>query len=232
MNNNLIEITFITSSFRFLKRMACLLRYQRLCNVSTIRYCSRSGIRSNYHMLKDQIPATSLAQKRITRKITTISSITEKTFHDNDFRLVYEGPLSKKIKFLKMFSLTTATVSLAAPVVIFMSHSTLHVVAKALLASTVIVMGVTTTSLLHWLTRVYVYKMFFHPDNRTFAAETSTIFGTTKRQYFSVEDMVIPEVESAFSTFEAKGSKYFIHVDLKEAEQILKYVRDYNLESL
>jgi len=215
--------------------MAYLFRYQKLCNISSIQYLSRSGIRLNHHIVfKDQVPAKTVYRRLITRSNTTISVSlrADKTPNDNDFRLVYEGPLSKKIKFLKMFSLTTAMVSLAAPVVIFMSHSTLPVIAKSLLASTVIVMGVTTTSLLHWLTRVYVYKMFFHPEKRTFAAETSTIFGTTKRQYFTVEDMVIPEIESAFSTFEAKGSKYFIHVDLKEAEQILKYVREYNLESL
>uniref|UniRef100_A0A7M5X9Z1 Transmembrane protein n=1 Tax=Clytia hemisphaerica TaxID=252671 RepID=A0A7M5X9Z1_9CNID len=151
---------------------------------------------------------------------------------DEDFRLIYEGPLSKRIKFLKLFSFTTATVSLSAPAVIFMSASTLATIAKAILASTVVVMGVTTTSLLHWLTRVYVYRMFFHPETRTFAAETSTIFGTTKRHRFSVEDITIPEIEHAFSTFEAKGNRYFLHVELKEADQILKYVREYNLETL
>ena len=151
---------------------------------------------------------------------------------DEDFRLVYEGPLSKKIKYLKLFSFTTATVSLSAPAIIFFGSSAVTPLVKGILASTVVVMGVTTTSLLHWLTRVYVHRMFFHPETRTFSAETSTIFGTMKKTRFSVEDVTIPEIEGAFSTFEAKGNKYFIHLELKEAEQIMKYVKEYNLETL
>ena len=151
---------------------------------------------------------------------------------DEDFRLVYEGPLSKKIKYLKLFSFTTAAVSLSAPAIIFLGSSAVTPLVKGILASTVVVMGVTTTSLLHWLTRVYVHRMFFHSETRTFSAETSTIFGTMKKTRFSVEDIMIPEIEGAFSSFEAKGNKYFIHVELKEAEQILKYVKEYNLETL
>lgn len=151
---------------------------------------------------------------------------------DEDFRLVYEGPLSRKLKILKLFSFTTATVSLSAPAVIFLGSTAAAPIVKGILASTVVLMGVTTTSLLHWLSRVYVYRMFFHPETRTFFAETSTIFGTTKRTRFTVEDIVIPEIEGAFSSFEANGNKYFLHVDLKEAQQILSYVRDYNLETL
>lgn len=151
---------------------------------------------------------------------------------DEDFRLVYEGPLSKKIKYLKLFSFTTATVSLSAPAVIFLGSSAVTPLVKGILASTVVVMGVTTTSLLHWLTRVYVHRMSFHPESRTFSAETSTIFGTMKKSRFSVEDVTIPEIEGAFSTFEARGNKYFIHLELKEGEQIMKYVKEYNLETL
>lgn len=157
---------------------------------------------------------------------------TTTTLTDEDFRLVYEGPLSKKIKFLKLFSFTTASISLSAPAIIFLGSSAGTPLMKGILASTVVLMGVTTTSLLHWLTRVYVHRMFFHPETRTFSAETSTIFGTMKRSRFSVEDVTIPEVEGAFSTFEAKGNKYFIHLELKEAEQIMKYVKEYNLETL
>ena len=78
---------------------------------------------------------------------------------DEDFRLVYQGPLSKKIKYLKLFSFTTATVSLSAPAVIFLGSSAVTPLVKGILASTVVVMGVTTTSLLHWLTRVYVLSL-------------------------------------------------------------------------
>lgn len=152
---------------------------------------------------------------------------------NDEFRLIYEGPLSKKIKLVKILSLSTACMSICAgPALVLMGRSSISMFGKLFLASTIVTMGVTTTLLLHWLTRVYVYKMYFHPHTRTFAAETSTLFGTVKRKTFSLDDIIVPEIESVFSTFEARGNKFFIHMDMKEAEQILKYVRESNLESL
>ena len=113
-----------------------------------------------------------------------------------------------------------------------MGKQTVPLTAKALLATTVVIMGVTTTMLMHWITRVYVHKMYFHPQTRTFAAETVNVFARTKMTTFSVGDVTMPKIESAFSTFEANGNKYFIHMDLKEAEQIMKYVREYNYDNL
>lgn len=213
--------------------LTCLRRTNHVA--APIRYflnCTNKYNAVTIHLFERSHRRRTLIYASSMRLCTTKSSSSNISAKEEEFRLVYEGPLTKKIKYLKVFSLSTACLSLAAPVVFFMGNSTLAPIAKAILSSTVVVMGVTTTSLLHWLTRVYVYRMFFHPQTRTFAAETSTIFGTTKKETFSVEDIHIPEIESGFSTFEAKGRKYFIHVDLKEADQILKYVREYNLETL
>lgn len=153
--------------------------------------------------------------------------------NNQEFRLIYEGPLSRKLKILKMLSLSTTVLSLTCgPLLVFYGKQSIPFVGKIVMAGTVVTMGVTTTIVMHWLTKVYVHKMYFHPHSRTFHAETSTIFGTLKKHKFSVSDIVIPEIDSPFSTFEVKGRKYFLHQDLKEAEQILKYVRDYNCEEL
>ncbi|XP_004207188.1 uncharacterized protein LOC101237803 [Hydra vulgaris] len=152
---------------------------------------------------------------------------------DSDFRLVYEGPLSKKIKLIKLFSMSTSVLSLiCAPVLVLSNKSEATVFLKVFLASTVVTIGLSTTFLLHWLTRVYVHKMFFHPESATFAVETFNFFGMTTRRRFSVSEFRIPEVESAFSTFEANNKKYFLHTDLNEVDQILKYVKEHNTEQM
>lgn len=195
---------------------------------------------------KKGLTNTSMAEHCVTKRnfyssshiLQNNQSIQDETkkdvFTHNEFRLIYEGPLSKKIKLLKLFSLTTASMSiLAGPALLFMGRTaSLSMFAKLFLASTIVTMGVTTTVLLHWLTRVYVYRMYFQPQTRMFAAETSSLFGGVRRTEFSVEDVILPEIEAAFSTFEARGNKYFIHMDLKEAEQILNYVKEYNFETL
>ena len=152
---------------------------------------------------------------------------------DNDFRLIYEGPLSKKIRAIKLFSMSTSILSLVcAPVLVFSSNAETSILLKAFLASTVLTLGLSTTFFLHWLTRVYVHKMFFHPHSGTFAVETYNFFGITTRRRFSVADVRIPEVESVFSTFHAHNIRYFLHTDLKEADQILNYVKNFNAEEM
>jgi len=158
---------------------------------------------------------------------------TDNIIKPEEFRLIYEGPLGTKIRLLKLFSLSTATVSIVcAPLFILFGKQSIPFIGKALMGGTVLFMGVTTTMIMHWLTRVYVHKMYFDADSKTFAAETSSLIGTFKRHTFNVADIVVPEIENAFSTFEAKGSKFFIHMELKEAEQIMKYVQEHNYEQL
>ncbi|XP_057306703.1 transmembrane protein 70, mitochondrial-like [Hydractinia symbiolongicarpus] len=167
------------------------------------------------------------------RQYSTTSATTEKPVSSDEFRLIYEGPLSQKIKFIKLFSLSTSFLAVfAAPVFILQGKESVPVIGKMILATTVVTMGVTTTILLHWLSRVYVHKMYFHPHSRTFAAETLNFFGRKKTKTFLVEDITVPEIENAFSTFEANGCRYFIHTDLKEAEQVMKYVKEYNYENM
>ena len=42
-----------------------------------------------------------------TRKQSTSSE----QLNEDEFRLIYEGPLTRKVRFLKLFSLSTATIS-------------------------------------------------------------------------------------------------------------------------
>jgi len=167
------------------------------------------------------------------RKFATLPLEEEKPQVNEEFRLVYEGPLAKSVKLVKLFSLTTAAASLiGSPVLVMYGKESVSLIGKMFLASTVVLMGVSTTLLLHWISKVYVHKMYFHPQSHTFAAETLSFFARTKVTTFSAEDVVVPQIENAFSTFEANGKKYFIHMELKEAQQILNYVREYNLDSL
>jgi len=103
-------------------------------------------------------------------------------------------------------------------------------IGKIVISGTIAVYGVTTTLLLHWLSRVYVHKMFFDPSSRTFVVETFNVLGMKRSNKFHVGEVDIPREENMFSTFSASGRKYFLHTDMKEVDQILGYVREYNYE--
>jgi len=132
---------------------------------------------------------------------------------------------------LKWFSLTTATTALVfAPASLYFGKTGTPLIGKLVISGTIAVYGVTTTLLLHWLSRVYVHKMFFDPSSRTFVVETFNVLGMSRRSRFHVGEVDIPREESMFSTFTAAGRKYFLHTDMKEVDQILGYVREYNYE--
>ena len=160
----------------------------------------------------------------------TTSATTDNTT-SNDFNLVYEGPLSSQIRRLKWVSLTTATIALLfAPASIYLSRDGTPTVGKIVVVGTVGVWGVTTTFLLHWMSRVYVHRLYFDAGARNFRAETFNLLGMRTKWDFHVGEVEIPEVESSFSTFVANGRKFFLHQETKEAQQVLNYVREYNYE--
>lgn len=178
------------------------------------------------HQYKNTLSLLSVAQQFTQYGARAIS-----TEVDDNYRLVYEGPLSNNIKYVKRLSIFTATCSISfAPAAFFMGKESVSMLGKGLLAGTILTIGVSTTTLLHWVTRVYVNKLYFDAEERMFIAETLSLFGTRKRHSFHVGDVEIPKVESAFSTFIASGRKYFIHLEFKEGEQIMSYIRDYNYE--
>ena len=146
------------------------------------------------------------------------------------FHLIYEGPLSKSVSYVKVFSLTTCLAAMiGSPCLVFLGKESVPLIGKVAVAGTVALFGTTTTFLLHWVTRVYVHRLFFNPMEKTFTAETMSIFARRKLTQFSVRDINIPSEESAFSTFVAKDKKYFIHMELPEAQQVMNYVKEYHL---
>lgn len=147
---------------------------------------------------------------------------------ESNWRVVYEGPLSRAVKRVKIFSLTTASASMiGCPILVFFGKQSVPLVGKLAIAGLLGIVGMATTLFLHAFTRTYVHKAYFNPKEQKFALETFSLFARLKRSEFSAHDVIIPEVGKMFSTFEACGRRYFIHEELIEAQQILQFVRDY-----
>ncbi len=150
-----------------------------------------------------------------------------------DYKLVYEGPLSKTVKYIKTFSLATCAASLiGCPILVMFGKESVPMVGKIALAATVLMMGTTTTFILHWFTRVYVHRMFYNPHKQSFAVETMNVLAQRKMSYFPVQHVEYPMAEKAFSTFSAKGNNYFLHMELREAELVMNYVKEQNLNEI
>ena len=150
-----------------------------------------------------------------------------------DYRLVYEGPLSSTVKYIKTFSLATCVASLiGTPVLIMYGKESVPRAGKIAVGATVLLMGTSTTIILHWFTRVYVHRMYFNPVKSSFAVETMNIIARKRTAYFPVDHIQYPLSERAFSTFSAEGNKYFLHMELKEAELAMGYVKERNVAEM
>ena len=157
-------------------------------------------------------------------------------FHTDNFiseqsgqwKTVYEGPIAKSVKFVKILSLTTAaTMFVVAPLTIFFGKQAASLPLKVCLVIFLCSLGSGSTALLHWVSRSYVSKMEFNPQEKRFAVETLSLFASRKRAEFSVDDVTVYPDTRAFSTFEAHGGKYFIHTELVEAQQILSFIAEW-----
>lgn len=144
-----------------------------------------------------------------------------------NWSLVYEGPLSKSVKYVKTFSLTTAAASLVgSPILVYFGKQSVPLVGKLAIASLLCLVGTSTTVLLHFFSKAYVHKLYYNSSKQVFEAETLSFFGRRQRTKFVVHDIVFPEEESAFSTFQVNGKRFFIHQEMVEAQQVLHFVRE------
>ena len=151
----------------------------------------------------------------------------------NDYRLVYEGPLSDTVKYIKTFSLATCVASLiGTPILVMYGKDKIPKAGKIAVAATVLLMGTSTTFILHWFTRVYVHRMYYNPVKSSFAVETMNIVARKRTTYFPVDHIQYPLSERAFSTFSAEGKNYFLHMELKEAELAMGYVKERNIAEM
>ena len=141
------------------------------------------------------------------------------------WKTVYEGPLSRSVKLVKMLSLTTAAATfVGTPLVIFFGKHAASLPVKVTLVALLCSIGGGSTLLLHFLSLPYIHKMDFNPEEKVFAVETLSLFALRKRTEFSVDDITVYVEDRAFSTFEARGVKYFIHKELVEAQQFLYFI--------
>lgn len=160
-----------------------------------------------------------------------ISRATSARNHSTDVessrQLVYEGPLSRSVQLVKVFSLSTALATMVAtPILMIYGKQTVPLAGKFAIGATIILAGTSTTFLLHWVTKVYVHRMFYNAATEMFTVETMNLLARRKETEFSLDEIRLAKEPTAFTTFQAKEKKYFLHTDLLEAQQVLQFIRE------
>ena len=139
-----------------------------------------------------------------------------------EFKLVYTGPLKGAVKALKVFSLSTAVLaSCGGPVLVWLGKESVPVVARLALCSVVLLVGLSTTAILHWLLKGYITRLYYQPDTQRVAAHTLSLLARQVRNEFEASEMKPPTGLAGFSTFQARDKLYFMHTEVFPDKHLL-----------
>lgn len=149
------------------------------------------------------------------------TSITSKDAKSSDFELVYTAPLKGAVRAIKIFSLTTAAAAMiGGPVLVWMGNTSVPLVGRVMMSTLVMLVGFSTTALLHWLVKGYVIQMYFNKKTDKIQLYTLSMIGQKKLHEFDVSDAKPPSA-TAFSSFQARGKSYFVHAEVLEDDKLM-----------
>jgi len=139
---------------------------------------------------------------------------------ENEFKLVYEGVHSNKVKYGKRISLGTLSLSVAAAPFI-LTYVDASLMQRCMIASCTAFIGVLTTVVLHKVAKTYVCKLYFNTSTITFAAETLSVLATPVQKEFHLRDIEPPGKRQPLLTFVAETNQYIMDMTSAEMEEMI-----------
>ncbi|XP_033755393.1 transmembrane protein 70 homolog, mitochondrial-like [Pecten maximus] len=124
--------------------------------------------------------------------------------------LVYYGPITKSIKIVKIFSVSTSGIALSLLPFVMPNILELPAVLQFMLGSGVSFFMLGTPLLIHALTKRYVTDLYYNKDSNTFTVSTLTFFCRRKVRVFTPEDVTFPSMASVLCFMKVKGTPFFV----------------------
>lgn len=135
---------------------------------------------------------------------------------------MYTGPLKGAMRAVKVFSLSTAVAAFfGGPILVWLGNPSVPLVGRVAISTIVMLAGVTTTAVLHWLLKGYVIQLYYNEKSQTVAAYTLSLTAQKKRNEFHISEAGPPHNVTSFSAFKARGKGYFIHTEVFENKKLL-----------
>ncbi|XP_055690831.1 transmembrane protein 70 homolog, mitochondrial [Lutzomyia longipalpis] len=190
--------------------------------VSTLRLCPRIGCQKFTPLWNISRGISHPPKHNLTTGF--VRCLTTKKTEENGGFSVYEGPLSSRIKAVKIFSLSTSIAGLAAqPIVIEQASKIGGTFMVVLMSGFVGFFTFVTPFLLHWITKKYVTVLKYNPPTEEYTARTISFFLLPTYTKFKVSDVRVPDVPGMFTSFHV-GKKAFF-VDPRQFPDTSHYVK-------
>lgn len=132
-------------------------------STSTLSSCVRGQLALNKWSKKPAVQQT-VIQPMLAGAVTTRRGIRRpmglaRTFCTttgvgNKMEIVYKAPLKGAVRAVKIFSLATAVASVCGgPVLVWLGNPSVPVIARVMITSVVVLVGLGTTAILHWMVK-------------------------------------------------------------------------------
>lgn len=130
-----------------------------------------------------------------------------------DGRLIYTGNLARKVFGVKCFSYSTSLISLAFLPYIFAQNNNVFgsLPLQILFYGVVGCFIVITPTLLHFLTKGYVIRLYHQATTDTYKAITYSVMLSETSTVFHQNDVKIPNTANVFTTFYAKTKSLLVN---------------------
>eukprot|EP00055_Hartaetosiga_balthica_P005037 m.14141 g.14141 ORF g.14141 m.14141 type:complete len:225 (-) comp4262_c0_seq2:192-866(-) len=152
---------------------------------------------------------------------------------------LYEAPLSRPVRSLKLVSVTSATLTvIGLPIATFLGSPEMAMASKIAVTGTVCTFAAVTTAVLHWVTKAYVRSISVSESDAKKIAlgnvsdvskirlevETLSFFAMPVRTTFFPQEIVYPLDATVFTSFLVHGRSFFVHKELVEQSSPLRTV--------
>ncbi|GAB1606589.1 transmembrane protein 70 homolog, mitochondrial-like [Argonauta hians] len=125
-------------------------------------------------------------------------------------KLIYGGPLTKTIKAVKLFSITSSGLGLVFQPFLFYKTPDTSVALKAGVSVFFAFFILVTPLLIHMVSRKYVTDLYFDEHSKIFTAATFNLLSFRKELTFKAEDVEVPAITGPFTSVIVKGKPLFM----------------------
>ena len=175
-----------------------LVLFQNGC-YSGVHICTRYLLKSRLPFSPNFLPrAVSSASKDLPSYDTTKG------------HLVYEGRLTKQVKYVKGITISTSVMGILAQPLVLPSVALLPVFAQAFIGGSFTLFIIGNPLLFQLLTKRYITSLYYDGTNEVFTAHTLSFFLQKKTEKFQAEDVEVPDIPIPFTTFKVNNKPFFV----------------------
>eukprot|EP00644_Phytophthora_capsici_P002210 jgi/Phyca11/567989/estExt2_Genewise1.C_PHYCAscaffold_270209 len=133
--------------------------------------------------------------------------------------------MSRAVRLMKAVSVTSCTLtSIGMPILCVLSEQDTSAIGKWAMCGTIMLFGLGSTSLFHYLFKPYVMRMWLvdTKDDATVTVESVTLFAQLEQHSFKLSEVSPPtQAMHPMVSFQARGRHYFIHPEAFNDQNLL-----------